>query len=101
MKNFCEKTSSVFRIGFLAFRILVEQCKNSDGLIDLENLIKQMEHSPNEHLKHNADAVRKKLKNFLPNEKNDQKHVLEETLLINTLKGGMQDAIAKAKSPRK
>ena len=82
------------------FRNLVQQCKNSEGLIDPENLIKQMEHSSNEHLKRNADAVRKKLKNFLPNEKNDQKHVLEETLLINTLKGGMQDAIDKAKSPR-
>lgn len=59
-----------------------------------------MENSSNEHIKHNAEAVRKKLKNFLPNDKDEQKHVLEEHLLINTLKGGMQDALDKAKSPR-
>jgi hypothetical protein len=58
-----------------------------------------MENSSNEHLKNNANAVRKKLKNFLPANKHDQKHVLEENLLINTLKGGMQDAIDKVKSP--
>ena len=51
-------------------------------------------------MKNNADAVRKKLKNFLPNESNEQKHVLEEQLLLNTLKGGMRDAIEKATSPR-
>lgn len=69
-------------------------------MIDPEELIKQMENSPNPSIKHNADAVRKKLKNFLPNETNEQKHVLEENLLLNTLKGGMRDAIEKAKSPR-
>lgn len=79
---------------------MIQQCKNNEGLIDPETLIKQMEHSSNENLKHNADAVRKKLKNFIPKDKNDQKHVLEENLLINTLKGGMQDAIDKVKSPR-
>lgn len=59
-----------------------------------------MENSPHPSLKHNAEAVRKKLKNFLPNDSNEQRHVLEEHLLLNTLKGGMQDAIDKAKSPR-
>lgn len=83
-----------------SIRNVVQQCKNDDGLIDPEVLIKQMENSPNEHIKQNAEAVRKKLKNFLPDEKNEQKHVLEESLLINTLKGGMQDAIDKVKSPR-
>lgn len=77
----------------------MEQCKNSEGLIDPEILIKQMENSSNDQLKQNANAVRKKLKNFLPIDKNDQKHVLEESLLVNTLKGGMQDAINKVKSP--
>ncbi|CAF1422919.1 unnamed protein product, partial [Adineta steineri] len=81
-------------------RNLIQQCKNDEGLIDPEILIKEMENSSNEYLKHNADAVRKKLKNFLPKDKNDQKHVLQENLLINTLKGGMQDAIDKVKSPR-
>lgn len=81
-------------------RNLIQQCKNNEGLIDPERLIKQMEDSSNEILKHNADAVRKKLKNFLPSNKHDQKHVLEQNLLINTLKGGMQDAIEKVKSPR-
>jgi hypothetical protein len=79
---------------------MIQQCKNSEGLIDPDTLIKQMEHSSNQRLKDNADAVRKKLKNFLPIDKDDQKHVLEENLLINTLKGGMQDAIDKVKSPR-
>ncbi|CAF1554485.1 unnamed protein product [Adineta ricciae] len=82
------------------FLDIVQQCKNDDGLIDPEVIIKEMENSPHENIKQNADGVRKKLKNFLPNDKNEQKHVLEETLLINTLKGGMQDAINKAKSPR-
>ncbi|CAF1430968.1 unnamed protein product [Adineta steineri] len=82
------------------FLNLIQQCKNDEGLIDPEILIKEMENSSNEYLKHNADAVRKKLKNFLPKDKNDQKHVLQENLLINTLKGGMQDAIDKVKSPR-
>ena len=68
--------------------------------MDPEILIKRMEDAPDERMKHNADAVRKKLKNFLPTDKTDQKHVLEESLLINTLKGGMQDAIDKVKSPR-
>lgn len=58
-----------------------------------------MENSSYDQLKHNADAVRKKLKNFLPTNSNDQKHVLEEALLLNTLKGGMQDAIDKVKLP--
>ncbi len=79
---------------------MIQQCKNNEGLIDPEVLIKEMENSSNEYLKQNTDAVRKKLKNFLPKDKNDQKHVLEENLLINTLKGGMQDAIDKVKSPR-
>ena len=83
-----------------SLRDIVQQCKNDEGLIDPEVIIKEMENSPHENIKQNADAVRKKLKNFLPNEKNEQKHVLEETLLISTLKGGMQDAIDKAKSPR-
>jgi len=79
-------------------RNLVQQCKNSEGLIDPEHLIKQMQNSSNEILKHNAEAVRKKLKNFLPSDKHDQKHVLEQNLLINTLKGGMQEVIDKVKT---
>ncbi|UJR13646.1 hypothetical protein I4U23_000658 [Adineta vaga] len=82
------------------FLNIIQQCKNDEGLIDPQIVIKEMENSPHENIKQNVDAVRKKLKNFLPNDKNDQKHVLEETLLINTLKGGMQDAIDKVKSPR-
>ncbi len=102
MKNFCKllynKKKKIFF--FFLKRNIIQQCKNSEGLIDPEILIKQMKNSSNEHIKHNADAVQKKLKNFLPIDKNDQKHVLEENLLINTLKGGMQDAIDKVKSPR-
>ena len=82
---------------YFKIRNIIQQCKNDQGLINPENLIKQMEKSSNEQMKHNADAVRKKLKNFLPKDKNDEKHVLEESLLINTLKGGMQDAINKVK----
>ncbi|CAF1274696.1 unnamed protein product [Rotaria sp. Silwood1] len=82
------------------FLNIIQECKNDEGLIDPDILIKKMENSSNEHIKHNVDAVRKKLKNLLPNDKNDQKHVLEENLLINTLKGGMQEAIDKVKSSR-
>ena len=89
--NFCRNRS---------FRNVLRQCKNADGLVDPEELIKQMENSSQPTIKNNADAVRKKLKNFLPTDTNEQKHVLEEHLLLNTLKGGMRDAIDKAKSPR-
>jgi len=102
MQSFCKLGFFYFLFNFVVFlnRNLIQQCKNNEGLIDPEILIKEMENSSNEYLKHNTDAVRKKLKNFLPKDKNDQKHVLEENLLINTLKGGMQDAIDKVKSPR-
>jgi hypothetical protein len=89
-----------FLLFIVKLRNIIQHCKNDQGLIDPENLIKRMESSSNEHIKHNAGAVRKKLKNFLSNDKKDGKHVLEENLLINTLKGGMQDAIDKVKSPR-
>lgn len=59
-----------------------------------------MENSSDAYIKKNADAVRKKLKNLLSTNKDDQKHVFEENLLINTLKGGMQEAIDKVKSSR-
>ena len=100
IKNFCKFLLITFVFDLFVFRDIVQQCKNDEGLVDPEVIIKEMENSPHENIKQNAGGVRKKLKNFLPNDKNEQKHVLEETLLINTLKGGMQDAIDKAKSPR-
>jgi hypothetical protein len=78
----------------------VQESKTDDGLVDLDNLIKKMLDSSDEHVKQNADAVRKKLKNHLSDERPDRRRVLDETALIGALQLGMQEAIDKAKSPR-